>query len=62
MEMKTVFTQQNGCLVGTANEVLPLVFMGKREGKGETVWPAVCVGENEGVMKAESVQTFPVHS
>ena len=68
MAMKAVFTQENGCLVGTANEALPLVSKCKSEdkseddGESEAVWAAVCVGENEGLMKAESMQTFPVHS
>ncbi len=62
MEMKTVFTQENGCLVGTANEILPLVSVGDSEDESESVWAAVCVGENEGLVKTEPMQTFPVHS
>ncbi len=58
MDTKTVFGQKDGCLVGTANETLPLVSTG---GNG-AAWAAVCVGENEGFVKAGSMRTFSIHS
>ncbi|OUS03719.1 aldehyde dehydrogenase family protein [Gammaproteobacteria bacterium 42_54_T18] len=58
VETKAVFTQKNGCFVSTVNEILPLID----RGESRVAWAAVCVGENEGPVKAESMQTFPVHS